>query len=254
MSRRIRSVKPEWLEDERLALVSSDARVMSIALMLLADDEGRGRAGPIMLAGQVFPGLANPREVSAKALEELRAIDFVDLYEADGQHYFEIRNWLKHQKIDHPTPSKLPANPRSSGVLANPRESSREVENVRASRASTPIPSSPDPVPSQEGDMGEEPHPTRLDLAGRPLPRKPLFPEMVQREAYQPSQVMLDYGRGLGLADTDLDGVLRDLRDKHGLRPHTLDWWDERWLRFADHAKTGNSSRSVKPFVYEDEA
>lgn len=151
MARRIRSVKPEWLEDERLGLASSDARVLSIALMLMADDEGRGRASPIMLGGQVFPGLANPREVSARALEELRTLDFVVLYEVDGQHYFEIRNWEKHQKIDRPTPSKLPKNPQASGALANPRESSRDIENPRASRASTPIPSLPDP----EGVQGE---------------------------------------------------------------------------------------------------
>lgn len=152
MARRIRSVKPEWLEDERLGLASSDARVMSIALMLLADDEGRGRASPVMLGGQVFPGLANPREVSARALEELRALDFVDLFEVDGQHYFEIRNWLKHQKIDRPTASKLPKNPHTSGILANPRESSREIENPRASRA---IHSYPDPDPVREGVQGE---------------------------------------------------------------------------------------------------
>jgi len=154
MARRIRSVKPEWLEDERLGLASSDARVLSIALMLMADDEGRGRASPVMLGGQVFPGLANPREVSAKALEELRAICFVDLFEVDGQHYFEIRNWEKHQKIDHPTPSKLPKNPHTSDVLANPRESSRAVANPRASRA---IHSYPDPLPDPdpEGVKGE---------------------------------------------------------------------------------------------------
>jgi len=154
MSRRIRSVKPEWLEDERLGLASSDARVLSIALMLMADDEGRGRASPIMLGGQVFPGLANPREVSAKALEELRALDFVALYEVDGQHYFEIRNWGRHQKIDHPTPSKLPKNPGTSGALESSRESSRSLSNPRASRA---IHSYPDPLPDPdpEGVKGE---------------------------------------------------------------------------------------------------
>ena len=40
---RIRTIKPEWLEDERLALASPPARVMSVALICMADDFGRGR-------------------------------------------------------------------------------------------------------------------------------------------------------------------------------------------------------------------
>ena len=43
MAGRIRSIKPEWLEDERMVMASSDARVLSIALILMADDYGNGR-------------------------------------------------------------------------------------------------------------------------------------------------------------------------------------------------------------------
>jgi hypothetical protein len=142
VTRRIRSVKPEWLEDELLALASSDARVLSIGLMLLADDHGRGRASRVMLAGQVFPG--HPRETLDKALEELRAIRYVVTYEVEGQSYFWIRNWAKHQKVDHPSAPKIPApsdsSPASSGVLANLPEA---VANPRASRDPDPIPSTP---------------------------------------------------------------------------------------------------------------
>jgi hypothetical protein len=129
---RIRTVKPEWLEDERLSLASPLARVMSIALITLADDEGRGRGNATMLGGRVFPGSENPREDSARALAELV------LYEAGGQSYFQIRNWAKHQKVDKPTPSRLPPPPLETEnetpiipatltPLANHRESSREV-------------------------------------------------------------------------------------------------------------------------------
>lgn len=111
MSRRIRTVKPEWLDDERLVLASLEARVMSIALLTLADDEGRGRGNPVILGAQVFPGSANPREASTKALRELAEASYVVLYEVDGQSYFAIRNFSKHQKIDRPRPSTLPAPP-----------------------------------------------------------------------------------------------------------------------------------------------
>lgn len=111
MSRRIRTVKPEWLDDERLVLASLEARVMSIALLTLADDEGRGRGNPVILGAQVFPGSANPREASTKALRELAEASYVVLYEVDGQSYFQIRNFAKHQKIDRPRPSALPEPP-----------------------------------------------------------------------------------------------------------------------------------------------
>lgn len=108
---RIRSIKPEWLEDERLALASPIARVMSIALITLADDEGRGRGNPTTLGGRVFPGSANPREDSARALEELARLRYVVLYDSGGQSYFQIRNWAKHQRVDRPTESRLPKPP-----------------------------------------------------------------------------------------------------------------------------------------------
>lgn len=106
---RIRSIKPEWLDDERLALASSDARTLSIALLLLADDYGNGRAAKVLLAGRVFPG--KPIETLANALEELAKVRFVQVYEADGQQYFSIRNWSKHQRVDKPGKPQVPGPP-----------------------------------------------------------------------------------------------------------------------------------------------
>src|SRR6185503_366448 len=106
MSGRIRSIKPEWLEDERMALASSDARVLSLGLILEADDYGNGRASVPLLAGRIFPGKV--LETLANALAELTGW-FVQLYESDGQSYFHIRNWAKHQKVDKPGKPRVPA-------------------------------------------------------------------------------------------------------------------------------------------------
>jgi hypothetical protein len=142
---RIRTVKPEWLDDELLCECTSDARVLSIALLLLADDEGRGRAGIAHLAGRVFAYSEDHRAVAERALRELEAARYVIIYEVDGQRYYQIRNWAKHQKVDKPRLSQLPeytgvANPRES--VANPRESVAnprdDVANVLASRARAP--------------------------------------------------------------------------------------------------------------------
>jgi hypothetical protein len=89
---------------------------------------------------------------------------------------------------------------------------------------------------------------TTADSSGRPIPRKPVFPEMVKRETYQPSDRMVSWAQGLGLGSGELDSVMRDLLDKHGLRPHTLDWWDVRWMRFAEtvaQQKTGKTGETM---------
>lgn len=129
---RIRTIKPEWLDDERIVCASPEARVLTIALILLADDHGRGRASLPVLAGRVFPGSANPREDASKALDELARLRFVVVYEVDGQSYYQVRNWAKHQRVDRPSKSQLPEPPdENSGFPqeieppANPRESSR---------------------------------------------------------------------------------------------------------------------------------
>lgn len=127
MSGRIRSIKPEWLEDEALAMASSDARVLSVALLLLADDYGNGRANCVQLCGSVFP--AKIRDVPAKALEcvsnaleELVRSRFVVLYEVDGQHYFHIRTWSRHQKVDKPGRPRVPEFSAKFATVAKVRE------------------------------------------------------------------------------------------------------------------------------------
>lgn len=136
---RIRTIKPEWLDDERIVCASPEARVLSIALILLADDHGRGRASPTVLAGRVFPGAENPRETLAKALGELASLSFVVLYEVDGQSYFAIRNWEKHQRVDRPGRPQVPPPPNANAVIsacsddhANVRETPEKVRESLA--------------------------------------------------------------------------------------------------------------------------
>lgn len=139
MSGRIRSVKPEWLEDELLAAASDEARVLSIALLLMADDYGHGRASIATIATGAWrfemerDGGEKAPETLAKAsraLRELVAIGFVGLYENARQRYFAIRNWRKHQKVDRPSRPRIPTpdDPESQWIseLARPSRDPRE--------------------------------------------------------------------------------------------------------------------------------
>lgn len=120
MSGRIRTVKPEWLEDEALLRAGSHARVLSISLMLLADDHGNGRCIPEVMASQVFPFEESSR-VFREALARLSRMGFAVVYQVRGQTYFSIENWKKHQRVDKPGKPRVPG-PETEG--------SRRVEDV----------------------------------------------------------------------------------------------------------------------------
>ena len=101
---RIRTIKPEWLDDDRLVEAGSDARVLSIALILMADDYGRGRLNHAA-AGRVFPLCPENFRESLARLSGW----FLSEYEVRGQRYFQIVNWDKHQKVDKPGKPHVPS-------------------------------------------------------------------------------------------------------------------------------------------------
>jgi hypothetical protein len=137
MSGRIRSIKPEWLEDELLASASDEARVLSVALILAADDHGRGRAALGAIAAEAWryqleadDGKNTPAVLAkaSRALGELVRIRFVSVYEVNRQRYFEIRNWKKHQRVDKPSKPKVPPPPvEESRALEAPSRDPRET-------------------------------------------------------------------------------------------------------------------------------
>lgn len=173
MSGRIRSLKPEWLDDQALYESSDAARVLSAALILLADDHGNGRAGEMWLSARVFPG--RPIKHLREAMKRLVAIRYCSLYESDGQAYFSIRNWAKHQKVDKPGKRKVPPSPENirEGLDNLPESEAKGGEDL-APRAipSPPIPSDPDPEGSAEGNQPEPlpPEPDRETVCPMDLP------------------------------------------------------------------------------------
>jgi hypothetical protein len=107
---RIRTVKPEWRSDEKMKAASDEARVLSIALITLADDYGNGEAGDLVIAGAVWSSLL-PREALAKssrAIRELFVMGYVEVYKVSNQSYFHITNWTSHQRVDKPGRPQVP--------------------------------------------------------------------------------------------------------------------------------------------------
>lgn len=151
-ARRIRSIKPEIAESETLGRVSRDARWLFVLLWTRADDAGRLAGDPKLLARTLFPFDDDALALIDGWLAELMREGHVTGYDADGRRYLAIPKWLEHQKIDRPSPSRLPAPPddgrESSRGLANPREGSREVATDRESSRTL----APDPYRDQDQD------------------------------------------------------------------------------------------------------
>lgn len=103
---RIRTIKPEIIEDEDTAGLSHEAFRLFIGCLALADDYGNLRGQPRWLSCQVFwatPGNAD------RAILELAEAKLVVLYEVEGEVYLHIKGWSKHQRVDKPGKPRVPA-------------------------------------------------------------------------------------------------------------------------------------------------
>lgn len=121
---RIRTIKPEFPHSESMGRVSRESRLCFILLWTIADDAGRLRGNSRMLASLLYPYDDDAKNKIDGWLDQLSSEGCIARYEVDGTSYLQILKWTDHQKIDKPSPSKLPAFVESSRTLANIRESS----------------------------------------------------------------------------------------------------------------------------------
>jgi len=123
---RTRSIKPEFWSDEKLAGISVMARLLYIGLWTVSDDYGAVKGHPLWLKAQLFPydDKIGPKQVS-QALDELQKLHRVLAYNANGEQYYYIPNFLKHQSIDRP--SKTVKNPEPPANILEHSQLPREV-------------------------------------------------------------------------------------------------------------------------------
>jgi hypothetical protein len=121
---RARTIKPQFLESRSMRAVSAMARLTFIQLWLLADDAGR-LVVYSTLPRRLFPGDAEALTLFPGWLDELEAQRCIERYTVEGWPYLRIVNWDRHQRIYHPTRSRLPARPpgfaKESGAIREAR-------------------------------------------------------------------------------------------------------------------------------------
>lgn len=106
---RKRMIDPDFWSDEKLGECTRDERLFFMGLISNADDEGIGRANPKYLKSIIFP---YDEDVTSKDIDGmlicLHSKKLIIVYEVDGQSFYILPKFAKHQTINKPTPSKLP--------------------------------------------------------------------------------------------------------------------------------------------------
>lgn len=109
---RKRMISPEFWSDEKLGVVSRDAKLLFIGLWNFADDLGDLRDNAVKIKAQVFPIDTDIAATDvSRLIEELVDCGVLIKYSVDGTDYLSIKKFLKHQQIQHPTASTIPMSP-----------------------------------------------------------------------------------------------------------------------------------------------
>lgn len=124
---RIRTIKPEFPQSESMGKVSREARLLFLLLFTVVDDGGRTRAASRLLASLLYPYDEDAPNLITRWLDELESQGCIQRYLSEESSYLQITKWRDHQKIDKPTPSKLPAPPTIREASPTAREDSRSV-------------------------------------------------------------------------------------------------------------------------------
>ena len=104
---RKRMIDPSFWTDEKLGECSIQERLLFMGLISHADDEGYGRANPKLLRSSIFPYDDLRASDFEKWLSNLGGLNLVVLYTVNGQAYYYLPNFTKHQTINKPTTGQL---------------------------------------------------------------------------------------------------------------------------------------------------
>ncbi|MCK1317137.1 hypothetical protein [Bradyrhizobium sp. 23] len=246
---RIRTIKPEFPQSESMGRVSREARLLFLLLFTLVDDEGRTRGYSRMLASLLYPYDDDAPGLIDGWLEQLERENCIRRYEVSGAVYLEITNWLKHQKIDKPSKSRLPSFEEGSRVVAKPREeATTDLVSVSVSRTRDLGPWTLDlpPTATQPAERVSRQHAkAMMEVEFKAFMAQ--FPNPIDEDAAKKA-----YGRARKKASSDelLNGAMRYAAEKQGKDPQYIksprNWLDAgSWKNPARPATATNASRGL---------
>lgn len=163
---RIRTVKPEFWRHPIYARLPDDVQLLALSLLTMADDEGYFRAEPELIRGDVQPFRENLGKIS-RGLRELSNQGWIEVQKHPKQgNIGRIVNFAKHQRVHHPTPSKLKSYfsrenfPKSSGEFPPGTGNMIKIKSISPTPLKKrgfkkPKPYEPQPHPAACKDCGD---------------------------------------------------------------------------------------------------
>lgn len=127
---RIRTIKPEFFRSRSLSRCSLPARLTFQGLWCEADDHGRGIADPRLIVAAVWPLDDDVTALEVEShLDELVKSGHIDLYHVDGERYYAVSSWEKHQSAAYRRGEAL--HPAPPAETSTHDESCKEVQDAR---------------------------------------------------------------------------------------------------------------------------
>ena len=106
---RIRTIKPEFWDDEKISLISRDVRLLYIGMWTFSDDYGVVKGNSIWLKSKVFPYDNVQVKQFDSWLTDLERLGFISPFSHSEEKFYYLPNFSRHQKIDKLSKFRNPA-------------------------------------------------------------------------------------------------------------------------------------------------
>jgi hypothetical protein len=104
---RIRTIKPEFWKHEDLCSLPESTHLLAAALLNYCDDFGYFNANPALVKAECSP-LREPLVSIPESFRSLQEIGYIALGTCPkGRSYGRVVNFDAHQRVSHPTKSKI---------------------------------------------------------------------------------------------------------------------------------------------------
>lgn len=238
---RIRTIKPELLEDEKVATLSDQAFRLFTSMIVLSDDWGNVRADVRWLQSQIWWAHESKPNVLLCLVELCRA-PLIAVYAVRGGTYAHLTGWEKHQRIDNAGKNRVPKTDESDVEWIQCDESfGNRLAAIRGDSPRFAAGSGPGIGSGKGGDRD-------MDSAAKPPRVKSESPKSKLPDDWQPerSKSNLDaeyvaHARGVNLAEQ-----LKSLRDWAKSNNAKKADWDSTWRNWTRNAKPSGPQRQTK--------
>lgn len=236
---RIRTIKPEFWKHEDLSALPEATHLLAAALLNYADDEGYFNANVALIKAECSP-LREPSVSIHGSLTELSGIGYIRIGKtSDGKCFGQIIHFLDHQRVSHPTPSKISKLEILWEDSLNPHGGLTEdsVKPPHTLHADSALNGKERKGMEGKGTREDAPPAHTPEDSGRRLRQVP--------PSWEPGLLLPGQARPQPGVDVELE--LMNFRAHSFERPKRLEDFQGEWIKWLNGAKPRNGPKSMMP-------